>query len=388
MDNFAFVGGIGGRRHLESQVSGVARRPIRQGVSGIILAGTHVWGECMLDQVVPRPLVPLGGRPLICHILDWMASGGLGDVTVCANSDTALFRECLHDGRCSGIEVNYAEDILPRGPAGCIRDAAARGGQDTFVVVEGATVPTLDLDELLAAHRQTQAALTIVLAPEREGQGSGTPVGIYVVEADAIGMVPEHGFWDLKERLIPDLHRSGRRVGTVVAGPGLPPRVTDAKSYLVANAWTTEVLVRGGGECLLAGTDGSAGSPGASGVAPSASLVGPVWIGPRSVIGRGAIIIGPTSIGADCEIEAGAVISRSSIWDRCRVGEGAIVDHSIVTVGTSVEPQAVLRNAFCVSPSPRDRATIDWLTSRCWAVPDRVRSVFASHADSVPSPAL
>lgn len=383
MDNCAIGGGIGGCRLPVSEASGTARASTRQDVSGIILAGTHVWGESALDQAIPRPLVPVGGRPLICHILDWMASGGVEDVTICANSDTALFRECLQDGQWCGIHVRYAEDTMPRGPAGCIRDVMAQTGQSTFVVVEGATVPTLDLDELISAHRQEKAAVTIVLAPESNGHSPGTPIGIYVVEADVMGQVPEHGFQDMKERLIPDLYRAGRRVGTVVACPGSPLRVTDAASYLAVNAWATGRLVHGEGGRSGRGAEAASVSPGASRVAASAKLIGPVWIGPRCVIGPGAIVIGPTSIGADCEIGAGAVVSRSAIWDRCRVGNGSIVDHSVVTVGTWVESEAVVRNAFCVSPSQPGRPMIDWLTSRCWAAPETVRNAFAARKDSV-----
>lgn len=383
MENCAISGGIGGCRLPVSDASGAVRGSTREDVGGIILAGTHVWGESSLDQVIPRPLVPVGGRPLICHILDWMACGGLEDVTICANSDTALFRECLQDGQGCGIDVRYAEDTMPRGPAGCIRDVMVQAVHSTFVVVEGATVPTLNLGELIAAHRQAKAALTIVLAPESSGRCAGTPLGIYIVEAEVMGEVPEHGFQDIKERLIPDLYRAGGRVGTVVAGPGSPLRVTDAASYLALNTWATEQLVRGEGSGAGRGTDGPSVSPGASRVSSTAKLVGPVWIGPRCVIGPGAIIIGPTSIGADCVIEAGAVVSRSAIWDRCRVGQGSIVDHSVVTVGAAVEPEAVLRNAFCVSPSQPGRHMIDWLTSRCWAAPDRIRNAFAARADSV-----
>jgi mannose-1-phosphate guanylyltransferase len=308
-----------------------------------------------------------------------MASGGLGQATICANSDTALFRACLGDGRCLGIDVNYAEDTMPRGPAGCIRDVMAQTRRGTFVVVEGGTLPSLNLDELLAAHRGTKAALTIVLSPESNEDCPGRPLGIYIVEAEAIDQVPEHGFQDIKERLIPDLYRAGHRIATVVASPGSPLRVTDAASYLAVNAWATEQMVRDEG---VRG-DGSSVSPHGSRVASSARVVGPVWMGPRCVIGPGAIIIGPTCIGAGCEIGAGAVISRSALWDGCRVGAGSIVDHSVVTVGASVEPEAVLRSAFCVSPSPAGTPVVDWLMSRCWAAPDGVRNSPAARADSV-----
>jgi NDP-sugar pyrophosphorylase family protein len=103
----------------------------------------------------------------------------------------------------------------------------------------------------------------------------------------------------------------------------------------------------------------------------SARFVGPVRIGPRSVIGSNAMVIGPTTVGTACTVEAEAVISRSAVWDRCRVGAGAVVDQCVLTVDANVESELVVRNTVCVAFQHPGQVVTEWLTSRCWLTPDR-----------------
>ncbi len=132
-------------------------------VQGIVLAGVHAWGESALEQVCPRPLLPVVGRPLAWYVLDWLGRQGVTQGSICANSDTRVFRECLAHAALNDMALTYYEDTMPRGPAGCIRDAAISEA-DTLVVVEATVATDIDLGPLLAAHRQARAALTTVVA--------------------------------------------------------------------------------------------------------------------------------------------------------------------------------------------------------------------------------
>jgi NDP-sugar pyrophosphorylase family protein len=85
-------------------------------------------------------------------------------------------------------------------------------------------------------------------------------------------------------------------------------------------------------------------------VDPGARFVGDVLVGPGCVIDDGAMIIGPTTVGADCVIGEQAIVSRSAVWDRCRVGAGAHIDQCILTDDACLEPGAAIRNAVRVAP--------------------------------------
>jgi NDP-sugar pyrophosphorylase family protein len=94
-------------------------------------------------------------------------------------------------------------------------------------------------------------------------------------------------------------------------------------------------------------------------VAEDASLVGPVLIEAGARILSDAVVVGPTSIGREATIEAGGVVSRSAIWRRSIVREGATVDRCVVSDAAVVEAGT---HAFQKVVTPRRGSELytDW----------------------------
>ena len=291
-------------------------------VGALVLAGSYGWGSGHVPALPPRPLAAVALRPAITYSLEWLAAGGADVITICANQSSRLLQERLGD-RYEGAALRYRGDQLPRGPAGSLRDAIADVNSDTFVVVEGTLIPQLDLDALLEAHTRTHAAMTVVTAGPIERPA---PAGVYVIERSALSQVPPAGFQDLKETLLPRLHREGARVLPFPLAHDLP-RVANLDAYLACNAWAVE---------RLAG-DASAHKF-VSGAKPSseALIVGPVLLGIGARIEPGATIVGPTVIGHESVVASGALVSRSVVGDGCAIARGAFVHNSIVTDRTTV----------------------------------------------------
>ncbi len=305
---------------------------------GIVLAGAYSTGTCVLDQLAPRPLLPVAQQPLVTYALRWMASGGLRDATICANSAARAIHARLK-GSAFGLRLDYLEDWSPRGAAGCVRDAGVRSDARTFVVADGTAVPVVDLVELLDGHRASGAAITVVVGSD--GAGRLRPSGVYVFERRAFVHVPEDGFQDIKEKLIPCLYAAGEQVSTHMA-EAVAPRVVNADTYLALNQWVVERTSR-----YRAAPDGfrSSGETvlhDSASVDPTARLLGPVLLGPEVTVQAGATLVGPVSIGPGTRVGRAAVVSRSVVWSDCVVGDRSFVDrsmladHAVVEVGGSV----------------------------------------------------
>ncbi len=297
----------------------------RPSVCGVVLAGVHRWQNAPFDDALPRPLVPVAGAPLISYPLRWLVEGGISQAVICANSASRAVRRRLRDGAGLSMRLDYFEDWTPRGPAGCARDAAIVAGSDLIVIVEGTILPQLDLVDLLATHQRTGAALTVAVHHDRGGSfgasDSPVPSGVYVARRRALEYVPETGYQDIKEMLIPRLHRVGEQVGTYnAADPS--PRISNLVTYVAVNAWILERMAQHGAERQI---DVSAS------VSNEALLVGPVVIGARARIAAGVTLVGPIIVGNDCSIEPGSVISRSVIWDGCTIGANSVLDHCVLT---------------------------------------------------------
>ncbi|MHC4065552.1 MAG: sugar phosphate nucleotidyltransferase [Planctomycetota bacterium] len=349
------------------------------GVRGIVLAGVHAWGGCAFEQLVARPLLPVAARPLIWHILLWIRRGGVVETTVCGNSDTSILRRSLGNGSALDLSLGYCEDVMPRGPAGCARDAALEIDAETFLVVDGTVLPCIDLAALLAAHAEGKAAVTMVVSPaESTGGRSGEaqePIGIYLFSRAALEEVPSKGYQDIKETLIPDLYGAGKRVVTHVVASDSCRRVTDAASYLSVNTWALEMMAAHSeapeGYSLVNG----AWLHSSALVHPAARLVGPVLVGAASEVEAGAMIVGPSTIGSQCTIGRQVLVSRSAIWDRCCIGRGAIVDHSILTDDVHVDATVMARQTLAVSPQRSCRTLLNRLASYCRLMPSGARGI-------------
>jgi NDP-sugar pyrophosphorylase family protein len=319
--------------------------------AGIVLVGTHPWTNSAFDRLVPRTLLPVAHRPLISYALAWLNDAAIDDVAVCANRETRVLRLQLLGHVPDGMRLSYHEDAMPRGPAGSLRDARLASDADTFVVAEGTAIPNVNLHDLLACHHSSGALVTIVAhtEPGRHGNPAAqVPCGIYVFDRRALDVVPDAGFYDIKENLIPQLYRSGERV-TVYPTASAAPRVRDASSYLAVNGWMVEHLVTQGEQPEGYVTSGNCVHHSDAVIADDAVLVGPVLVGPGARVMSGAVIVGPASIGREATIERGALVSRSAIWRRSRVGERAVADRCIIGDDSVVAPHTAAIRAIMVA---------------------------------------
>ena len=360
-------------------------------VTGIILAGVHSWGDGVLENVACRPLLPVATRPLIRHVVDWLAQGGIREAYVCANSHTRILRGSLGHGDGTDISLKYYEDHMPRGPAGCARDAGLISSGQVFVVVEGTIVPRIAMADLLDAHARSKADLTVAVADAGSRQGGAdatlSPAGIYVLNRSLLEHVSPTGYQDIKEALIPRLRDLGKRVAAYVVSADLVPRVSGAASYLAVNHWAVQRVPEQAAIQYGHERRDDAWVHTSADVHPAARLVGNVLIGPDCVIETGALIVGPTTVGAGTRVCSQAVISRSAVWERCTVESGAVVDQCILTDGSTVESDVVVRSTVFVPRQRWGRRLIERMAAYCGMTREGTRIIRANgrHTHDIPS---
>ena len=330
---------IGAQEARPPQEDALAQTRLRSecdvdGVCGIVLAGTHHWGDGVFERVLRGPLLPVAHTPLIKYPLQWLRDAGIKSAVLCANSATPSLRAVLGTGAAMQIDLEYFEDAEPRGPAGCARDAVAMTNAHTFIVIEGTIVPTLDFGAMLAAHRASGAVATVVVEFDRRrrGMASGVrrqPAGIYVFERSALESVGEHGYQDIKEGLLGKLNAAGAHVAMHEVH-GLSAKVLDYSSYAAVSRWLVSRSIERPALLSHYVREGEGMHHPTAFVHPSARLVGPVLLAEGVRVEADAVIVGPASIGERTVVSARALVSRSFIWDDCMVGEDAIIDSSVL----------------------------------------------------------
>ncbi len=305
-------------------------------VAAVVLAGVHDWGACPLNQAVVRPLAPIANRPVVEYALGALASIGVQHAVICANGHGRIMQDALDTVETGIMSLSFRDDGMPRGPAGCVKDAAATVSAADIIVIEASVIPYFDLADMLRCHRESRASLTI--ATRRDllgGEQSQYPVGVYVFSRAAIQHIPDSGFEDIKEATVPKLHAAGLRTNAHSID-GAAPRLSGIGSYFALNEWVLKLMQNGSWKPEDYQMRGDALVHIDAHVDETARCLGPVMIGPGSIIREQAIIVGPTAIDRDCIVGDGAVVSRSALWTDSVVGAKAHVDRCVVASGARV----------------------------------------------------
>ncbi len=127
----------------------------------VILAGGKGTRLRPYTTVLPKPLVPVGERPILELIIHQLAAAGFTRADLCVGHLGGLIRAYLTETGVvpDGVEVHYSWEDEPLGTAGALH--LIERPDEPFLVMNGDILTTLDYGELLRFHRSGGAALTI-----------------------------------------------------------------------------------------------------------------------------------------------------------------------------------------------------------------------------------
>ena len=201
----------------------------------IILAGGRGTRLAPYTTVFPKPLMPIGEIPIIEIVLRQLQFFGFERATLAVGYLSELLRAYLthHNANFQGIALDYVYEDAPTGTAGSL--ANIEGLDETFLVMNGDVLTTLDYGALLEHHKHSGAAITIATYCKRvkidlgvlETDESGyvteyrekpemdyaVSMGIYVYEPRALGRIDRGEYLDFPT-LVQRLIEAGEKVST------------------------------------------------------------------------------------------------------------------------------------------------------------------------------
>ena len=116
-----------------------------------------------LTDVTPKPMLELGGHPLIHYPLAMLRRAGITDVAINLHHLASVIQNGLGDGSQLGLRITYAPEPVLLGTGGPLNGLRNFLGGDTFVMANSDTILDLDLGAMLAFHRDQAALATIAL---------------------------------------------------------------------------------------------------------------------------------------------------------------------------------------------------------------------------------
>lgn len=130
-------------------------------MQAVILAGGKGTRLRPLTTALPKPLVPVGERPIIEVVLRQLKNRGFKDVIVSVGHLAELIEAYCGDGRRWGLRVRYAREAKPLSTAGALR--GVKGLEPHFLTINGDVLTTLDFKALYDTHRKTKADATVAV---------------------------------------------------------------------------------------------------------------------------------------------------------------------------------------------------------------------------------
>lgn len=194
-------------------------------------AGKRLWP---LTKDTPKPLLPVGNKPLLKHILDRAESQGFKTVWVSTHYQAEKIATFLHQSTPRGMSANVIREENPLGTAGCLKTLQMHQDDKPLFIMNGDILTGLDFQSMLEWHNTHGNMLTIGCRQysqqvpygilETNGQQllsiREKPIyfyninaGIYLIERQALQYIPEGVYFDMTD-LIDALNDAGCQVGT------------------------------------------------------------------------------------------------------------------------------------------------------------------------------
>jgi NDP-sugar pyrophosphorylase family protein len=201
-------------------------------MKAVILAGGEGQRLMPYTASLPKPMMPIGNKPILEVIVRQMRALGIEEILMATGYLEELIRSYFGDGGRFGVAIEYSREDAPLGTAGPL-SLVRRRLTEPFLLINGDILTDLDFHALVAFHRMRENDVTVALAHRKQlidfgvvrldGQGLFeawdekplleylVSMGVYVMNPNALGVLPEKGFLNLPD-YVTLLARSGARV--------------------------------------------------------------------------------------------------------------------------------------------------------------------------------
>jgi mannose-1-phosphate guanylyltransferase len=326
-------------------------------MKALFLAGGKGTRLRPLTDHLPKPMVPVMGRPLLERSLEELRECGVGEVvfSTCYRADD--IQKYFSGNKGQGIAIQYVCEDIPLGTGGAIRNCA-KYFDDTFLIFNSDIVSNLDLKDLIRFHKEKQADVTIAVTRvpnpssygviEYDEFGFATSftekpkpgeeksdfinAGIYVFEPKVLDLIPSNRVVSIEKEIFPALLQNGYKIavyrgGTYWIDIGTPEKYMRVHSDIFS------------GLCRVPENNFMANKVFGNGkteIHATAKVIGPVWFGENVRIGAN-VTIGPNVVVGDgFESGRGCVISDSILWNGVSIGSGVSITKSVITAGCHI----------------------------------------------------
>jgi len=213
-------------------VDDLAAEVVAPAVRAVVMAGGFGLRLGELTRATPKPMLPVGDRPLLEHIVDQLRDAGIRQVSMATHFRSEVIKDHFGDGARFGVDIAYVDEEQPLGTAGALSYLA--DAEEPTLVMNGDILTRLDVPAMVRFHRDQRADATVAVRQHEvrvpfgvvEAQaGRVTAIrekpthvylvnaGVYLLEPSVIRGIPGGARMDMPE-LLQRLIEDGRVVAS------------------------------------------------------------------------------------------------------------------------------------------------------------------------------
>jgi dTDP-glucose pyrophosphorylase/CBS domain-containing protein len=210
-------------------LSDLVKEPDRP-LTAVVMAGGFGTRLRPLTDDVPKPMLPIGDRPLLAHIIGQLRAAGIRQLNVTTHYKADAISDHFGNGEHFGVDIRYVHEDLPLGTAGAL--ALVEATDQPLLVMNGDILTRVDFGAMHDFHRQHGADMTVgvrqyqIKVPygvvetdavvvtgvsEKPTISHFINAGLYLINPDVRTLVPDGRRFDMTD-LIHEAIARGRRV--------------------------------------------------------------------------------------------------------------------------------------------------------------------------------
>jgi NDP-sugar pyrophosphorylase family protein len=188
-----------------------------------------------LTEKMPKPMIPVAGKPILEHNIKFLARWGIHEIVINLHHCPEVVKNHLGDGSGFGVHITYSYEPELLGTAGAVKKFE-KFFENAFLVIYGDNLINCDLIRLLSTHRRYQGIGTIVIHYRDDVSQSGVVVlddderiaqflekpeadqlvghwvnaGVFVLETEVFKYIPPDKPSDFGKEILPNLLRQNK----------------------------------------------------------------------------------------------------------------------------------------------------------------------------------
>jgi mannose-1-phosphate guanylyltransferase len=199
-------------------------------------------------------MLPIGNKPLLEHILEWLKkNNGIDQIVICVSYLHRIIEDYFEDGGRFGMKIQYAKSERPLATAGQLK-SAEKLLNETFVCLYGDSIYEFNLQKMIDAHKESKALVSMALLSYKTNLKYGfidvdgkedriiswrekpevsglINIGCYVIEPSFLNFIPNSSAFGMDDAVRKALEQQRIVKGFRIGSSGFVD-IGDKKSYL------------------------------------------------------------------------------------------------------------------------------------------------------------